>query len=481
MNPTIAVYKWMVPGLLASLLAGCAVGPDYKRPAVSAPVAYKETGLGTWKVSAPNDQISRGDWWVVFGDPTLDELERQATANNQELKAAVARVTQARATAREARADFFPNLQLDPAAERIRTSPNVANPLQRNTFNDFRVPLDFSYELDIWGRVRRSFEAAGQEAKASIAAYETVLLTLKAEVAQNYFTLRAIDSERVILRDTIALRKEALGLVQARYNGGAASELDLSRAQTELATTESEYIGLGKRRAELENALAVLLGKNAPESSLAENPLNLVPPIIPSGLPSELLERRPDVAESERLLASQNARIGIAKAAFFPVVRLTGAAGLETGDISSLFNWQSRAWSLGPSISLPIFEGGRNLANLKRSRAAFEEAVAKYRQSVLVAFAEVEDGLSGLRILAEQDAAQARSVAAATRTADISNKRYQAGLVSYLEVVDSDRTALQTRREAAQILGQRLVTTVQLVKALGGGWEDSALGKVAAK
>jgi multidrug efflux system outer membrane protein len=328
--------------------------------------------------------------------------------------------------------------------------------------------------------VRRSFESAHHEANASVASYETVLLTLKAEVAQNYFTLRAIDSERAILRGTMALRKDALDLVQARFNGGAASELDLSRAQTELATTESEYIGLGKRRTELENALAVLLGKSAPEFSLAENPLDLVPPVIPSGLPSELLERRPDVAESERLLASQNARIGIAKAAFFPVVRLTGAAGLETGDISSLFNWQSRAWSLGPSISLPIFEGGRNAANLQRSKAAYEEAVAQYRQRVLTAFAEVEDGLSGLRILAEQDLTQARSVTAAARTSEISNKRYQAGLVSYLEVVESDRTKLQTQREAAQILGQRLVTTVQLVKALGGGWADSAVPKVAA-
>lgn len=465
----------MTLGLLVGVLAGCAVGPNYQRPAVSTPAAYKEAGLGDWKQSTPQDQIAKGNWWEVFGDTTLNELEQQATANNQQLKAAVARVTQARATARVAKAEFFPNLQADPSAERNRTSPNTANPFPNNSFNDFRVPVDFSYELDIWGRVRRSFEAANDEAKASIASYETVLLTLKAEVAQNYFTLRAIDAERAILRDTIELRKQALQLVQARYKGGAASELDLSQAETELSTAESEYIGLRKNRAELENALAVLLGKNASEFSVAERPLDLVPPAIPPGLPSELLERRPDVAESERLLASQNARIGIAKAAFFPVVRLTGAAGLESGDISTLFNWQSRAWSLGPSISLPIFEGGRNAANLKRSRGAYEEAVAQYRERVLVAFQEVENGLSGLRILAEQNTAQARSVAAASRTAEISDKRYQAGLVSYLEVVDSDRTKLQVQRGAVQILGQRLITSVQLVKALGGGWADSSL------
>ena len=464
-----------VIGLLLAFISGCAVGPNYQRPAVSTPTSYKEAGLGDWKQSTPQDAIAKGNWWEVFGDVTLNQLEQQATVNNQQLKAAVARVTQARATARVAKAEFFPNLQVDPSADRNRTSPNIANQFPKNSFNDFRVPLDFSYELDIWGRVRRSFEAASDEAKASVASYETVLLTLKAEVAQNYFTLRAIDAERAILRDTIGLRKEAVQLVQARYQGGAASELDLSQAETELSTAEAEYIGLGKSRVELENALAVLLGKNASEFSLAERPLDLVPPVIPPGLPSELLERRPDVAESERLLASQNARIGIAKAAFFPVVRLTGAAGFESGDISTLFNWQSRAWSLGPSISLPIFEGGRNVANLKRSRAAYEEAVAQYRERVLVAVQEVDNGLSGLRILAEQNLAQSRSVAAASRTAEISNKRYQAGLVNYLEVVDADRTKLQVQRGAVQILGQRLVTSVLLVKALGGGWEDSSL------
>lgn len=351
----------IIAGLLVGGIAGCAVGPNYQRPNVPTPVAYKEAGLGVWKESSPQDQIAKGSWWEVFGDRALNKLEQQATANNQALKAAVARVTQARATARVAKAEFFPNFQAEPSATRQRTPATLPNPFPNNNFNDFRVPLDFSYELDIWGRVRRSFEAANDEAKASVAGYETVLLTLKAEVAQDYFALRALDAERAILRDTVELRKEALQLIRARYTGGAASELDLSRAETELSTAESEYVGLG------------------------------------------------------------------------------------------------------------------NAANLKRSRAAYEEAVAQYRQRVLVAFQEVENGLSGLRILAEQEATQARSVAAATRTAEISGKRYQAGLVSYLEVVDSDRTKLQVQRGAIQILGQRLITSVQLVKALGGGWLDSSL------
>jgi outer membrane protein, multidrug efflux system len=472
-------FTFITVGVLAGVLVGCAVGPDYHRPNVATPSVYKDTDLGTWKQSNPSDQIAKGNWWTVFGDPVLDDLEIRATTNNLDLKAAVARVTEARASARVAKAEFFPNLQLDAAAERTRSSPNVANPLANRNFSDFRVPVDFSYELDIWGRVRRSFEAANDEAIASVANYETVLLTLKAELAQDYFTLRALDAERGILRNTMELRKEALALVQARYKGGAASELDVSQAETELTITESEYVGLGKQRAELENAIAVLLGENASAFSLAEKPLDLSLPVIPPGLPSELLERRPDVAEAERLLASQNARIGVAKAAFFPVVRLTGAAGLESGDISTLFNWQSRAWSLGPSISLPIFEGGRNAANLKRSKAAYEEAVAQYRKRVLVAFQEVENGLSGVRILAEQDLVQKRSVTSATRTAEISRKRYEAGLVSYLEVVDSDRTRLQTERAAARLLGQQLITSVQLIKALGGGWADSNLPKLA--
>src|SRR5258706_8575117 len=304
MNSTLNLAAF---ALGAVVIAGCAVGPNYQRPSVPVPTAYKATELGTWKASSPQDQMAKGNWWEMFGDATLNDLEQQATANNQDLKAAMSRVAQARATARVAKAEFFPNLQADPAVTRERTSPNIANPLPKNNFNDFSVPLDLSYELDIWGRVRRSFEAAHDEAGASVASYETVLLTLKADVAQNYFTLRAIDVERAILRNTIELRKEALQLVQSRYKGGAASELDFSRAETELATTESEYIGLGKNRAALENALAVLIGKSASEFSLAEESLNTIPPVIPAGLPSELLERRPDVAESERLMASQNA------------------------------------------------------------------------------------------------------------------------------------------------------------------------------
>jgi multidrug efflux system outer membrane protein len=439
--------------------------------------------LGTWKQAVPADAIARGDWWSVFNDEVLNDLERQAAENNQDLKAAIARVTQARALARNAKADFFPSLALDPSASRSRTSDNVLNAFPHPQGNDFRVPLDLSYELDLWGRVRRSFEAANADAQARLAVFENTLLVLKADVAQNYFALRTLDAERAILRNTLGLRRDALTLVKARFERGAASELDASRAETELNSTEAELLAVDRHRSEVEHALAVLVGKTASDFSVKELPLDraVLPPVIPAGLPSELLERRPDIAEAERALAASNARIGVAKAAFFPVVRLTGLAGFESMDVDTLFNWESRAWSIGPSITLPLFQGGRNRANLKRSQAVYDENVAGYRQRILIAFREVQDALTGARLLSEQSEAQERSRASARRTADISNTRYRAGLVSYLEVVDSERTALAAERESARVAGQRLITSVQLIKALGGGWGDSHLVTLSAK
>jgi outer membrane protein, multidrug efflux system len=467
-------------GLSANLLA--AVGPNYQRPAAPTPASFADTELGAWKEAAPADAIARGNWWSVYNDPVLDRLERQAAESNQDLKAAVARVSQARALARSAKADFFPSLSFDPSASRGRTSENALNPMPNRVGNDFRVPLDLNYELDLWGRVRRSFEGANADAQARLAAFENTLLLLKADVAQNYFALRALDTERAILRNTIQLRREAFDLVNSRYKGGAASELDVSRAETELNSTEAELLAVNRDRAEVEHALAVLEGKPASEFAVKELPLdaNTLPPVIPAGLPSELLERRPDIAEAERLLAAANARIGVAKGAFFPVVRLTGAAGFESLDVDFLFNWESRLWSLGPSITLPLFQGGRNRANLRRSKAVFEENAAGYRQRVLVAFKEVQDALTGARLLSRQAEAQERSLASARRTADISDARYRAGLVSYLEVVESERTALTAERDSARLTGQRLLTSVQLIKALGGGWADSNLPKLAA-
>jgi multidrug efflux system outer membrane protein len=462
---------------ISLLLAGCAVGPDYKRPPVETPPSYKEAG--PWKEAAPRDAIAKGDWWRIFGDDELDGLEKRAAASNQNLRAAAARVAEARGTARIAEADFFPNITLDPTAQEVHVTRNELKPPGTNfasyTGTSYQVPLDLSYEVDLWGRVRRSFEASTQEAQASVADYEGVLLALKSDVAQDYFSLRALDSERQLLLQTVDLRKKALDIEQRRSAGGASSDLDVAQAETELASVQAQAADIAARRAKIEHALAVLLGSPASSFSLPEKPLVLALPPVPAGLPSDLLERRPDVAAAERRMAAANARIGVATAAFFPVVRLTGEFGVQSSDIANLFTWGSRSWGIGPSVSIPIFEGGALSANLKTVRAAYEETAAQYREQVLVAFADVEDGLSGLRILADEGAAQDHAVAAAKRAADLSRVRYDSGLVNYLQIVDAERTLLDNQRLAVQLLGQRFVTTVLLVKALGGGWADATL------
>ena len=483
------VWRFRVAGLISSaatfllfLQSATAglfnVGPDYKAPTNTTPDKYKAEDLGSWKEGRPLDQVPKGTWWEIFGDPTLSDLEKQATLENQNLKAAVARVSQARATARVARGELMPTLNFDPSWTRQRYSPNQVPSFGNITANTFSVPLDFSYEVDLWGRVRRGFESARADAQASLADYYNVLLTLQSDLAQNYFGLRALDAEIAIVTSTVDLRKEQVRLVRSRFEGGIGNELDVARAETEQATTEAELASLVRRRAEFENALAILTGNNPAVFRLPANAAgnwNPSPPEIPVGLPAELLERRPDVSEAERLLASANAKIGVAKAAFFPVINLTASGGYLSGEVENLFNWGSRVWSIGPSISLPIFAGGRNLANYRRSQAAFEEAIARYRQQVLVAFGDVEDSLSGIRHLADQFAAQQRALAQARRAADLATQRYRSGIVAYIEVIDANRDALQTERGSAQLTGQRLITSVQLIKALGGGWNDQQL------
>ncbi len=465
----------LMPAFALVLLAGCTLGPNYVKPDVAVPLVYKEGA--PWKEATPQDQLSRGAWWEIYGDSELNLLEERATEANQNLAAAFARLSQAQAVARIDRADRLPRLDLNASAGRSRTAGDFSSTGEGITSNSFSVPLDLSYEIDLWGRVRRTVEASQADAQVSEADYLSLLLSLQAEVAGNYFALRSLDEEIDLLQRTVKLRQGNLALVTSLFNHGETGQLDLARAQTELAATEAEAIGLSKRRAELEHALAVLSGRPAAEFSLPSAGLDISVPKVTPGLPSSLLERRPDVASAERQMIASNARIGVAKTAFFPAIRLTGSAGYASTETSGLFSWDSRSWALGPAVSLPIFEAGRNSANLERARAAHEEAVARYRQQVLVAFAEVEDALSGLRILCEQELAQQRAVDAARQAAELSDKRYRAGLVSYLEVVDSQRTALQIERSAVQILAQRLQSSVLLIKALGGGWENGRDGQ----
>jgi NodT family efflux transporter outer membrane factor (OMF) lipoprotein len=454
------------------------VGPDYKTPTNSVPANYKAVDFGNWKQGQPLDNVPKGNWWEIFGDTNLNALETQAVQANQQLKAAVARVDEARATARVARSQLMPSLSLDPNFTREGYSPN-ANPSFGNiTANTFSTPVDLSYEVDLWGRIRRLFQGARADAQASLADFYNVLLTLQSDVAQNYFALRSLDAEIATVNGTIDLRHEQVRLVRSRLEGGIGSELDVAQAETELASTEAEAASLAHQRDELENAVAILVGENPSSFKLAavDDPnWNPQPPEIPAGLPSDLLERRPDVAQAERQLASANAKIGVAKAAFFPVLTLTGSAGYLSGDLSSLFTWDSRTWSIGPSLSLPIFAGGRNRANYKYSQAAFQESTALYRQQVLIAFGDVENSLSGIYHFVVQAEAQQRAVTSARRASELATDRYRSGIVAYIEVVDASRDTLTAERANAQLAGQRLIASVQLIKALGGGWSDRLL------
>jgi len=457
----------------AVLLSGCAMGPNYQRPSVEMPTEWKTAADSVqWKEAAPRDQVPRGAWWEIFGDAELNRLEMQAVQANQDLRAAAARVTRARAIARVSQAEFLPTVDLDPSYERFRRSLSSIGAGNAGFENStIRVPLDLSYELDLWGRVRRSFESVLAEAQAGEAAYHTMLLTLTVDVAQNYFALLALDSEEAIFREMVALRRDALELVRSRLDAGLVGDLDLARAQSELSSAEAEAMDVARRRAEFENALAVLCGQPASNFRLPPGSLEIQPPALSPSIPSELLERRPDVAEAERRMVSANARIGVAQTAFFPVVRLTAAGGYENSHLEDLFEWDSRVWSVGPSVSLPIFAGGRNRANLKAARARYDETVAAYRQKVLIAVGEAEDALVSLRLRAEQADAQERVAASARQAAALSSARYREGLVSYLEVVDAERQRLQAERGVVQILNQRLISTTLLVKALGGGWD----------
>ena len=456
--------------VVACVLTACAVGPNFESPRSVAAKDWKEA-------NAENKgaiQLQQ-KWWELFGDNKLNELEEEALKGNFQLQAAAARVRQARAIARVSDADLLPTVNFDPDAQRNRQSGNrPAQPgatVSSYTANRFRVPIDMAYEIDFWGKMRRASESAVARTQAAQYGYQTIALTLGGDLAQNYFTLRSLDAERDILRNTITLRKKGLELARSRYRGGIASELDVTRGEAEVAATEAELIGIGKRRAELENAIAVLVGKAPSEFKLAELSINASVPKIPIGLTSELLQRRPDVAEAERLLAARNAEIGVAKAAFFPTIRLIGQAGFESADLTDILRSASRIWTAGIGVVLPIFEGGRNKANLERAKAAFDENLAQYQGRVLVAFQEVESALAGLRILAEQSDAQARAVVSAQKSAQISTSRYKAGLVTYLEVVDTERTTLANQRLIAQLAGQRMVSSVALIKALGGGWQ----------
>lgn len=458
----------------AALAAGCAVGPDYERPNGAAPAAFVESG--PWKEAAPRDTLPKDGWWKVFGDAELDRLEAQAQEGSPDLAASLARVDQARATARIGQSALLPAVALDPSAVRERFSGHrQVQPGSTDlgyTTNSVDVPIDLQYELDVFGRVRRAYESLRALAQAQWADYQTVRLSLQAEVAQDHFALRTLQSERNLLARTLDLRREALDLVRKRRSGGASDDLDVYQAETEMHLVESQVLATDQALARYRHALAVLVGRLPEDAGTAVSPLGGDPPPIPVGLPSDLLERRPDVAEAERNLASASAQIGFAKAAFFPVIGLTAAAGANSAAFDTLLHDNSREWSVGPFVTLPLFEGGANRAGYERAKAAYAEKLALYRRQILVAFQDVEDGLSDLRYLADQSRAIGAAAEDARRAADLSTLRYRQGVADYFEVIDAERTALASEQAATQLEGDRYLATLRLIKALGGGWQN---------
>jgi multidrug efflux system outer membrane protein len=473
-----------VAPLVAALLTACAA-PQLAQPQVEVPPAFKEARVETapdgsrWKPAQPAEQQERGQWWLAFHDADLDQLIDQAARNNQSLAGAVARVKQARALAGIAEADRVPQVGVSAGARRARSAPlELGLPAGSPTAPDsiYSARLSASYEADLFGRVSANVAAARGDAAGAEASYRSVLLALQADVAQTYFRLRATDAELDTLARTVQLREQAVRISQSRFDNGDIGEFDLARAKTELSTTRAEAVGLQRQRASLEHALAVLLGKPAGSFTAPRSPLTDVAllPAIPAGLPSALLERRPDIVAAQRAMEAANARIGVARAAMFPALTLDASAGGVGTSFSDVFRWSSRSWLLGALMSMPLIDGGRNSANVSRSEALLAEAVASYRQSVLGAFAEVEDNLAGLRVLAEQAGEIDRALQSARRAADLAQKLYDAGRSSYLDLLDAQRNLTVVERSAVQLRGNRSIATVALIRALGGSWDGGS-------
>lgn len=460
------------------VLTGCSlpsVGPDYRRPDTPTAATFHDASAAT---SATAGNRLAPDWWRAFGDADLDRCIAAALQENQSLQAALARVEQARALTGEARSGFLPSISAVGLATRERTSETTTNRFPASLTTTYRLPLTLAWELDLFGRVRRINEGARANLAASQEVAVATRLAVAAETASTYFALAATDEETRIVTATLALQKETLSLVEALRAAGRASDLALEQARLAVAASEADLAGVGQRRAALKNGLALLLGQAAPAFELAErSPLKGVLPTIPVGLPSELLLRRPDLAAAESGLKAANARIGVAQSAFFPTISLTGSAGAASAAIDDLFQSDSRAWSITPSVYLPLFQGGRNRANLQRSQAAYAETLAGYRHSVLSAMREVQDALTASQRLTEQSDAVARAVVSAQRVRELADARYLAGRTSYLEVLDAQRTALAVERNAAALAGQRWITRVTLIRALGGGWEQPSAGR----
>jgi NodT family efflux transporter outer membrane factor (OMF) lipoprotein len=475
-NPRQAPWLEVLVAVTVIQFSGCTVGPKYHPPVVQAPPAYKE--VGNWKPAQPNDQNLGGTWWTVFQDPQLDALELQVNVSNQNLKAAEAQYRQARAVLRYYRADYYPTGTAGPAATRTRVSAHRPPPnsiFNGVTYNDFVLPFNFSYQADVWGRVRRTVESFREQAQASAADLATVNLSMHADLAIDYFQARSLDAQEQLLNSTVNQYEQALALTQSRFRGGIASDVEVQQAETQLQTVRAAAIDVGVLRAQYEHAVAILIGKPPAEFSLPPLPLTAPPPHIPVSVPSELLERRPDIAAAERRMASANAQIGVAKSAYYPLINLGASGGFESSSITTLLTGSSDLWSVGLSTVTTVFDVGRRRSLTDQALAAYDYQVAVYRENVLTGFQQVEDNLAAVKILEDEAKVQDKAVVAAQRSLALSIKRYKGGVTSYLEVITAQNAALTDEVTAVNILGRRMANTVLLIQALGGGWNRSSL------
>jgi NodT family efflux transporter outer membrane factor (OMF) lipoprotein len=463
----LAIFTFRYAVLIA--LAACSLAPDYKAPDIAQPPDYKESG--DWVEAQPDDAVARGAWWTVFQDPQLNALEDQVTQANQNLKIAVAQYDQAKALAAIARAAYFPAITANAGASRQQASRTLANNPPNNLYNQFSVGADLSYEIDVWGRVRNTVAANEDQAQASAADLANVALSLHAELASDYFALRGDDAAQDVLDKTVAADQEAYDLTKRRYEGGVVAELDVDQAETQLENAKTQSTDMRLQRAQLEHAIAILTGQAPADFNLAPATLVAKLPRLNAGLPSVLLQRRPDIAAAERRTAAANAEIGVARAAYFPTFDLSAMLGFESASAAKWLTAPSQFWGLGPSMFAPIFEGGQIDALNDQARAAYNQAVAAYRQTVLNAYGEVEDNLVALHRLEQEAKTQKTATAAAERALAQANDRYKSGITTYLDVVTTQNNELQAQLDSVNIVIRRLTASVRLIEAIGGGWQ----------
>ena len=467
----------VVGAVMLALTGGCLVGPNYVRPAAPSTPAFKEAG--DWKPAQPSDAVSRGKWWEIFGDAQLNVLADQVDVSNQNVRGAEARLRQAEALVEQSRSGLWPTLSISASATRSR-SPNVAgssgnSPVPVNVYN---LPLTASWAPDLWGSVRRTIEGNIANAQTSAANLANVRLLAQSQLAINYFQLRVLDTRRRLLDESVAAYQKSLELTRNRYNAGVAARVELVQAEQQVKSTQAQAIDVGVQRAQVEHAIAILIGRPPAELSIVAEAAPLAIPVIPAGVPSELLERRPDIAAAERQMAAANAQIGVAKAAFFPSLTLSASTGFRSNSVADWLTIPSRFWSVGPALAETLFDGGARRAVSKQAQALYDVNVATYRQTVLAAFQQVEDNLAALRILEQEAAVQAEAVQAARQSTELTLNQYKAGTVNYLNVVIVQTAQLNNEAAAVNLLGQRLVAAVTLVQALGGGWSTTHLSGV---